>query len=183
MVKFLFQGPGFENRHNSNFEPITRDDAKHVQIIHTNGGQLGMLHRVGTIDFYPNGGTKHPGCGVDVTASFIEAYQHMCDHARSWHFFQKSVTNPEAFPAIRCNGWDDFVEGTCFEGDIVHMGFGANTSETGKYYLQTRGNMFNLSRGKVGTVFTNHTFARLPINIIDDRDLTIPKEVHGMVVF
>lgn len=54
-------GPGFEDHNIDGFEPICRTDAKYVQIIHTCGGKLGMIHRVGHIDFYPNGGTKHPG--------------------------------------------------------------------------------------------------------------------------
>lgn len=43
------------------FEPISRSDAKYVQVIHTNAGILGMQYQVGTADFYPNGGIRQPG--------------------------------------------------------------------------------------------------------------------------
>lgn len=53
---FKITGPEFEDHFNDGFEPISRNDGAYVQIIHTNVGQLGMQHRVGTIDFYPDGG-------------------------------------------------------------------------------------------------------------------------------
>lgn len=47
-------------------EPISRNDGDYVQIIHTCGGQLGMQFRIGTVDFYPDGGTNHPGMFVEL---------------------------------------------------------------------------------------------------------------------
>lgn len=55
----VFTGPGFEDNHIENFAGITKTDGAYVQIIHTNGGFLGMRHRVGQADFYPNGGEAH----------------------------------------------------------------------------------------------------------------------------
>lgn len=37
-------------------------DADYVQVIHTNGNNLGMRYPVGDADFYPNWGVKQPGC-------------------------------------------------------------------------------------------------------------------------
>lgn len=42
-------------------------DAEFVEVIHTNGGSLwtgdlGVDKPVGHVDYYPNGGTNHPGC-------------------------------------------------------------------------------------------------------------------------
>lgn len=86
-----------------------------------------MKHRVGTIDFFPNGGENQVGCDVDATATVIESFQMLCDHARSWHFYQATVRNPKGFPAIRCNSWEDFLRNaTCYKNDIEYMGFGAN---------------------------------------------------------
>lgn len=120
-------GPGFEDHNIDGFEPITRTDGNYVQIIHTGGGQLGMQRRVGTIDFYPDGGSRHPGCDVDVAATLFSTLQYACDHYRSWHFFQLSVRVPDVFPAVRCISWDDFVNnGTCYRDDIAYMGFGAD---------------------------------------------------------
>lgn len=38
------------------------DDADYVQIIHTNGGFLGIRHPIGHADFYPNFGCVQPSC-------------------------------------------------------------------------------------------------------------------------
>lgn len=37
-------------------------DADYVQVIHTNGNNLGMRYPVGDADFYPNWGVTQPGC-------------------------------------------------------------------------------------------------------------------------
>lgn len=164
-------------------EPISRTDGKAVQIIHTCGGKLGMLHRVGTIDFYPDGGTKHPGCDVDITASMVEPYQYVCDHARSWHLYQLSVRDPQALPAVRCNDYDDFLSGGCFKEDVAFMGFGANMSETGKYFLQTNANLFNLTRGSDGIKATNYTLVHLQVPSGDEELPIIPPKVQEMIFF
>lgn len=40
-------------------------DAKFVDIIHTDGGVLGFKYPIGTVDFFPNGGTSfQPGCNL-----------------------------------------------------------------------------------------------------------------------
>lgn len=41
-------------------------DAKHVHVIHTNGGFLGFLKPIGHADFYPNGGMNQKGCKFDI---------------------------------------------------------------------------------------------------------------------
>lgn len=41
-------------------------DAKHVHVIHTNGGLLGFLKPIGHADFYPNGGMNQKGCKFDI---------------------------------------------------------------------------------------------------------------------
>lgn len=44
---------------------INKDDATFVDIVHTDGGVLGFTEPVGTVDFYPNGGTAvQPGCSL-----------------------------------------------------------------------------------------------------------------------
>lgn len=110
--------------------PITRTDAAYVQIIHSDSGRLGMKSRVGTVDFYPNGGSRHPGCGDETYSPTLEFNLIKCNHARAWHFYQQSVRYPESMPAVRCLSWEDFLNvenGTCYRDDIVYMGFGADT--------------------------------------------------------
>lgn len=52
---------------NGNFvignQRLVKSDAELVVVIHTDGGILGDFSSVGTIDFFPNGGTAvQPGC-------------------------------------------------------------------------------------------------------------------------
>ncbi|XP_050079393.1 endothelial lipase-like [Anopheles maculipalpis] len=75
----LFSIRNSENR-------IGPQDAMYVEVIHTNGGLLGFLHPIGTADFYPNGGTHQPGCGLNVL---------MCSHSRAWELFVESLQEPE----------------------------------------------------------------------------------------
>lgn len=103
-----------------------------------------MQHKAGTADFFPNGGSHQPGCGIERANSFMES----CDHSRAWQLYQESVRSPEAFPAIKCSSWDDFLyNGTCEVNEVTYMGFGASLNSSGKFYLQTNGNVFNFSRG------------------------------------
>ncbi|GAB0095881.1 pancreatic lipase-related protein 2 [Sergentomyia squamirostris] len=53
--------PLVEN-HASNVFRLTPDDAKVVQVIHTNAGKLGQLTSSGTVDFCVNGGRQQPYC-------------------------------------------------------------------------------------------------------------------------
>uniref|UniRef100_A0A182M078 Lipase domain-containing protein n=1 Tax=Anopheles culicifacies TaxID=139723 RepID=A0A182M078_9DIPT len=66
---------------------IGHQDAMYVEVIHTNGGLLGFLHPIGTADFYPNGGTHQPGCGLNVVG--------LCSHSRAWELFVDSLLEPE----------------------------------------------------------------------------------------
>ena len=45
---------------------LNKEDAKFVDVIHTNGGEtlivLGIGQKSGHVDFYPNGGSVQTGC-------------------------------------------------------------------------------------------------------------------------
>ena len=43
-------------------KPLNRDDAKIVQVIHTDSTFFGAAEKSGTVDFWPNGGKNQPGC-------------------------------------------------------------------------------------------------------------------------
>lgn len=110
-------------------EPVSKFDGDYVQVIHSNGGEFGMLNSTGFADFYPNGGSDNPGCLVEATGTLFEQHQRMCNHARAWHFYQATVYDPNAFPAISCKSWDDFLrndERNCNRRIINFMGFGAD---------------------------------------------------------
>lgn len=44
---------------------LDSNDARYVDVIHTNAGVAGTNRGVGHIDIYPNGGTIQPGCLID----------------------------------------------------------------------------------------------------------------------
>ena len=41
---------------------LDESDASYVDVIHTDAGVLGTNRRDGDVDFYPNGGSRQPGC-------------------------------------------------------------------------------------------------------------------------
>ncbi|KAI4461676.1 lipase [Holotrichia oblita] len=44
---------------------LSKEDATFVDVIHTDGGMLGFNYPIGTVDFFPNGGTAvQPGCSL-----------------------------------------------------------------------------------------------------------------------
>lgn len=108
---------------------LTPSDADYVQVIHTNAGTLGMRDAVGHADFYPNGGSRQPGCGLDLVGG--------CAHNRAWEFFAESVTNNH-FVAQRCNSWDDFNRNRC-NGELRIMGglSKVDRDARGNFYLAT----------------------------------------------
>ena len=50
---------------------LDQGDATYVDVIHTNMPLIGTPDRAGHTDFYPNGGSVHPGCANDVTGNFL----------------------------------------------------------------------------------------------------------------
>lgn len=42
--------------------PLTKYDADFVDVIHTDSFFVGAIHKVGHVDFYPNGAKVQPGC-------------------------------------------------------------------------------------------------------------------------
>jgi hypothetical protein len=55
------------------FPKLNKDNAVFVDIIHTNGGELGDTSVDGDIDFYPNGGSQQPGCNPLTRNSSISS--------------------------------------------------------------------------------------------------------------
>ncbi|CAG9793123.1 unnamed protein product [Diatraea saccharalis] len=89
----------------SNLEPelkLNANDADYVDVIHTNGGVAGLKEPVGQVDYYPNEGEQQPNC---LIAS--------CSHNRAWEVFGESLYNETAFPAVRCDSWEQFKKGNC----------------------------------------------------------------------
>ncbi|KAL7727934.1 hypothetical protein ACLKA6_019495 [Drosophila palustris] len=83
---------------------LSSTDAFYVESIQTNGGKLGFLKPIGKGAFYPNGGKKQPGCGVDATGS--------CSHARSVTYYVEAVTENN-FGTIKCSDYETAVAKEC----------------------------------------------------------------------
>ncbi|KAH8417466.1 hypothetical protein KR222_000498, partial [Zaprionus bogoriensis] len=83
---------------------LSSTDAQYVESIQTNGGKLGFLKPIGKGAFYPNGGQKQPGCGLDVTGS--------CSHKRSVTYYAEAVTE-DNFGTIKCNDYESAVAKEC----------------------------------------------------------------------
>ncbi|XP_023954187.2 phospholipase A1 VesT1.02-like [Bicyclus anynana] len=101
-------------------------DAEYVDVIHTNGGMLGIKEPVGHKDFYPNNGMSQPGCIFST-----------CDHSRAWELFAESVTSPDHFPARKCDNWTMFQNGLCANNDVTYMGLNSGLGVSGTYLLTT----------------------------------------------
>lgn len=72
----------------SNFQTLTRSDARYVEVIHTDGGvplSNGMGEVIGDVDFFINGGNNQPGCLLN----------NACSHNRAWELFAASLINDE----------------------------------------------------------------------------------------
>lgn len=126
-------------------------DAKVVQVVHTDGGKIGITQPCGTIDFYPNGGKDQPGCphieGLSIRSSSEKLrlldvrnignlmYSANCDHERAYQYFLESVDNYGSFAAAKCSDFEEVGRKSC-SGKIVAMG-DLDLTESGVYYLET----------------------------------------------
>ncbi|CAG9791203.1 unnamed protein product [Diatraea saccharalis] len=111
---------------------LDKHDARHVEVIHTCGGYLGFASPLGHIDFYPNGGTRQPGCRFD--------YRGLCAHNRAHMFFSESIISDVPFTAVRCKDYDElYYSGSCKgTGETLIMGgFDIHYGKDGIYYLKT----------------------------------------------
>ncbi|XP_023170159.1 phospholipase A1-like [Drosophila hydei] len=90
--------------YNKPHKRLSSDDAWYVESIQTNGGKLGFLKPIGKGAFYPNGGQKQPGCGLDATGS--------CSHGRSVTYYAEAVTQ-DNFGTIKCGDYEAAVKKDC----------------------------------------------------------------------
>ncbi|XP_050677746.1 pancreatic lipase-related protein 3-like [Leptidea sinapis] len=117
-------GPCFSNVTLDN--RLDKTDAEYVDIIHTNGGILGMKDPVGHKDFFPNNGMSQPDC-----------YLSTCDHSRAWELYAESINNPRRFPARKCDSWSEFQSGSCMKNEVSYMGINSRKGSSGLYFLTT----------------------------------------------
>ena len=108
---------------------VSREDAKYVQVIHTNAGFLGFLSSLGHADFYPNGGSKQVGCVIDLGGS--------CSHSLSYEYFAESINSKAGFLSARCSSYVDFNMGMCKSNTAFMGGVEPNLNVKGNHYLNT----------------------------------------------
>ncbi|XP_017846767.1 phospholipase A1 [Drosophila busckii] len=110
---------------------LNSGDAAYVESIQTNGGKLGFLKPIGKGAFYPNGGQKQPGCGLDATGS--------CSHSRSVEYYAEAVSRND-FPTMRCGNYESAVDKSCGSTySSVRMGATTNAyMVSGDYYVPVR---------------------------------------------
>lgn len=97
-------------------------DADQVDVIHTNGGRLGIQHPIGDASFYPNGGRSQPGCGWDLTGA--------CAHARAYYFLSESIKSSAGFRTYQCRSFEQMTRGRC-RGQLATINMGGEPGNMG----------------------------------------------------
>lgn len=113
-------------------ERVALGDARSVEVIHTNAGNLGFSAPLGDASWYPNGGRSQPGCGMDVTNG--------CAHSRSVQLYAESINSAVGFYSLNCESYEEVKRGRCTEvGDVLRMGGdpGNQGAASGVYFLET----------------------------------------------
>ncbi|XP_012937117.1 pancreatic lipase-related protein 2 [Aplysia californica] len=141
---------------------LDKSDANLVDVIHTDAlpydtvRGYGMIHSVGHIDFYPNGGHHQPGCHEETSIfgfmqdaldrGMINAEVGLsCSHERSTQLFTNSITRPSSpctFQAVPCDSEQQYTSGQCLHcgnRPCPIMGYHADKSfgARGTFYLNT----------------------------------------------
>ncbi|KAJ6636193.1 Endothelial lipase [Pseudolycoriella hygida] len=113
---------------------LNKNDAKFVDIIHTDAGVYGINRSVGHADFYPNGGRRpQPACGA-VLWQKLSLLFGRCPHYVSAHFYGQSVASKEKI----------FVGINRFNSsDTAPMGFHCPTTASGDYDLRANWTTIN----------------------------------------
>lgn len=118
LPSFESKGPG---------DRLSTDDATTVEVIHTNEGSCGITDPIGHFDFYPNGGSKQPGCWFNP-----------CAHSRSIEFYAEAINSENGFFGRKCHTFESVKIGNC-TGSIVKMGEAVKKRSVseGIFYLRT----------------------------------------------
>ncbi|KAL3268284.1 hypothetical protein HHI36_007405 [Cryptolaemus montrouzieri] len=108
---------------------LDKTAAKYVDVIHTDAspillGGLGIVERIGHVDYFPNGGKDQPGCSMRTYQHFIYQEDSFfkgirkylgCNHIRSYEFFIETINPKCSWYTVSCTSFDDFVAGNCFD--------------------------------------------------------------------
>lgn len=125
-------------QHMPAFVRLDPTDARFVDILHTDGGTvldlvkgegLGMYQPTGHLDFYPNGGSKMPGCsfGTSISSTFSKGLMQamrsavVCNHERAVTYYLETVSDRSCkWMAFACPSYHMYKRGQC--SDCGHDG-------------------------------------------------------------
>ncbi|XP_063635570.1 pancreatic triacylglycerol lipase-like [Cydia splendana] len=114
-------------------------DADYVEVIHTDitgTRAFGTADALGTLDIYPNGGTRQPGCSNSDNA---------CHHNRAWQLFAATVYTGGHLVAMRCDSMTQVGNNRCLLTPPATMGtLTLIKLQTGLYRVNT-GNTYPYS--------------------------------------
>ncbi|GJQ80431.1 hypothetical protein Trydic_g12286 [Trypoxylus dichotomus] len=96
-------GPLYEGAFTIAKKKLSKNDAKMVDIVHTDDGLFGSATLKGTVNFYPNGGTAlQPGCPKSITLTdvaktfetlFVEPFPHVATGDIEYYLYNKQHWN------------------------------------------------------------------------------------------
>lgn len=103
---------------------VCKTDAKFVESIQTTAGVLGYARPIGDGAYYPNGGSKQPGC------SSLK-----CSHLRSYQYLIEAVVKND-FPTNRCHSFQNALSRNCEKSfSSVKMGSLKSYGVKGIFYV------------------------------------------------
>ncbi|XP_028893821.2 phospholipase A1-like [Zeugodacus cucurbitae] len=111
---------------------LSKDDAKFVLSIQTNGNFKGFPQPIGSAAFYPNWGLKQPGCGADLSGT--------CSHGRSVILYAEALRGYAFTPIYECASYDDITSKTGCNENITDVQVGDPlqvAQKAGIYYFTT----------------------------------------------
>lgn len=122
-------GPGFITASKEN--KLDKEDAKFVDVIHTNCFIQGLVEELGHVDFYLNGGIIQPGC-------WAESRFFACNHHRAPLYFAESINTQLGFWGWPCPSYFQYILGNCPPKDPqIIMGEHVNATSTGVHLVIT----------------------------------------------
>lgn len=138
-------GPLFEIPPQSKANRLSNDDARWVEIIHSDGGILGFISPIGDNDFYPNGGRFiQPSCNTNLAdaSEFINSNIGLaiiglllvgCSHMLSAIFYTDAVRKG-GVTATKCISWEIYQSGQCNGNQRATYGAEKPTKVKGNFY-------------------------------------------------
>ncbi|XP_065341101.1 phospholipase A1-like [Cloeon dipterum] len=114
---------------------LDQSDARFVDVVHTNAGQLGKLGNVGHADFYVNGGSTQPACDHSEKPA-------LCSHLMAPAYFAESIEEgTKGFFGYPCRSFLYYAAGWCNETiarkDSIVMGEFCPMTARGVFMVDT----------------------------------------------